>query len=320
MDKNSKILITGAAGFIGSNMVHFLNKMGYENLYLVDDLTNGHKFKNLRGAKFMDYFDKDHFPWIMVNKFDCIIHLGACSSTTEWDGKKMMQINHELTRLLIDNASLYKTKLIYASSASVYGNEKGGKTNPLNVYAFSKLINDQFVTKMQSNLGGAIMGLRFFNVYGPREDHKEDQASPVHKFYHDLKKNKEIKLFEVDAKRDFIYVEDVCKVIFHFMKNNYMGVCDVGTGISRSFDDVAEILIKELDLVKKRKETIKKTLNKDCDVSPKWFYKKIPFPPHLKGHYQYFTQANLRNLRHTGYKDDLLSLEDGIKKFLEEVN
>lgn len=331
MNKTDKIVITGAAGFIGSNFAKYLNQQGYCNLVLIDDLTDGHKFKNIKDVKFSEYLDKTQLSdFLLDNSKDaieeaeefgltvepiaCIIHMGACSSTTEWNGRKMMIDNYETTRTLVQFCQVNEINLIYASSASVYGNKQDGQIDPLNVYAFSKHATDMYVTNLfkewakeaqetNTNINEImtpLAGLRFFNVYGPNEDHKADQASPIHKFFqkmdsHDLNDSDSwINIFDIDSQRDFIYVEDVCKVMLYLMENPYSGIFDVGTGEPRSFEDVAQLI---------------------ADKKP---YGKISFPEHLKNHYQYYTKANLEPLRAIGYTENFLSLEEGIQKFKEQ--
>lgn len=345
MTKDKMIVVTGAAGFIGSNMVKLLNKKGYENLILVDDLSDGHKFKNLKGAKFSSYMDKDDFlEWLtheslemdpetflteyeeVSSVVDCIIHLGATSNTTDWDGKAMMNNNYKYSIDLFTICQNYDINFIYASSASVYGNEIFKDSNsrgidPLNVYAFSKWCIDQYVIKffknhqeasmdqetarrMSGNLDleslpkmAPVVGLRLFNVYGPGEEFKGGQASPVTKFQNELIESDSIKVFDIESSRDFVYVEDVCETIDWFIHNPNHGIFDVGTGIARSFMDVAHVL------------------GGYRYGSPSyWRIEKIGMPFHLQGNYQYYTRADLEPLRSVGFTRDFLSLEEGVAK------
>lgn len=369
MNKDSVIIVTGGAGFIGSNMVKYLNDKGFENIIIVDDMTDGTKFKNLKGLSFSAYKDKDEFlSWLEMegifyenpvaqmadsmgfteedeifyedgegelknvgeslkdfkSNIGCVIHMGAISSTQEWDGKKMMKENYSFTIELLEICQYGKIPFIYASSASVYGNKNDGSADPLNMYAFSKFSIDQWVMKfVQNKLNlknefSPIVGLRFFNVYGPREDHKLklsddfffkvefEQCSPIHKWIRFARYNQKtkklissIEVFNELSERDFVYVEDVCDVIHFFMQNERTGIFDVGTGVPTSFEKVADILISKFP-----EGTISKSMK--------------PMPDGLKGRYQYFTKANLDNLRKVGYKKEFLSVEEGIDKMIKE--
>ena len=357
MKRDPLIVITGGAGFIGSNMVRFLNEKGITKIVIVDDFTDGHKFKNLQGCQFSSYIDKDEFlDWfrnegifyedpledldeiareIYLDDDDeeefqsnvaCVIHFGACSNTAEWDGKKMMAENYEYTTQLLSICQFANIPFIYASSASVYGNTRGEGIEPLNMYAFSKWCIDQYATKFAINASklkkeiSPIIGLRLFNVYGPNEDHKErvgqaamgapwprawegarcGQSSPIHKWYNELKAGKEINVFQEEAKRDFVHVDDVCAVTYWFMNSHCSGIFDVGTGYARSFSEVANTLSAE----------VFPCLTIDVINS-------VPMPEHLKGHYQYFTQANLEHLIKANCSHKFMTLEKGIKKFVQ---
>lgn len=340
MKKDSLIVITGAAGFIGSNIAKLLNEKGFENLILVDDLTNGHKYKNIKDIKFSAYMDKSEFmEWLVHDSLEMdpdtfltddeevtsivhsIIHMGAISDTSEWDGKKMMAENYTFSTELFRICQNYNIKFIYASSASVYGNtiqEDGSRAiDPLNVYAFSKWAMDQFVIKYfqkhqemvsemdisrkmmgsdfieDSPIMSQVVGLRFFNVYGPRENHKGSQSSPVSKFYDQLMTDGHIKVFQEKAHRDFVHVDDAAEVVCWFLENDYSGIFDVGTGTPRTFHDVARLLGDIVPIV------------------------EIPMPEKFKGHYQYYTCADLGPLRQAGFDHEFLSLEGGVEKFLK---
>ena len=348
MKKNALIVITGAAGFIGSNMVKYLNDRGFDNLVLVDDLTDGKKFKNIKNARFSAYMDKTElFEWLeeetldyddgsflMENEgvhsiVDAIIHLGAISSTTEWNGRLLMENNYKYSVRLFGFCQNYNVNYLYASSASVYGNtiQEGGNEraiDPLNAYAFSKASLDQyvrsFIEKVSSNKEDQVVsaqmfgsqevafedeltdlnpvsGLRFFNVYGPNEEHKGNQASPVTKFENQLQESGSVTVFQETAHRDFIHVEDVCAVIYWLLENPCVGIFDVGTGEPRTFMDVADILahphIGDGPII------------------------KIPMPDKFKGHYQYYTKADLTPLRVAGCDHEFMSLEEGIGKIIK---
>lgn len=309
---NSTIVVTGGAGFIGSNIIKKLNETT-NSILVVDNLSNGKKIHNLADLNISDYMDKDEFYNTYMSesgfhkaKFAAIIHQGACSNTSNWDGKYLMSNNYEYTKKLIDLCSRYDTPLIYASSASIYGN--GDNFNPcrmnehpINAYAYSKFLADNYLRRLLFN--STIVGLRYFNVYGPRENHKENMCSPVHAFNQQLSENSKIKLFDgigKDCKRDFIHVDDVVDVVLWFLqklqnKEKVGNIYNVGTGVVNSFEDVANILI------------VKKQYG---------FTEYVPFPERFIDAYQSYTCANINPLRDIGYKKEFMSLEDGITKFL----
>jgi ADP-L-glycero-D-manno-heptose 6-epimerase len=310
------IIVTGAAGLIGSNIIKELNNQGYRNIIAVDDLTNGYQMFNLADCQIADYLDKDDFlELVKTNKLktniEVIFHQGACSSTTEWDGKYMMKNNYEYSKQLVNYCQLHNIPFIYASSASVYGGsnkfiESLSVEKPLNVYAFSKYVFDQYVRNIAKPTA-PIVGLRYFNVYGPREQHKGSMASVAFHFNNQIKQSGICNLFEGDENydngeqlRDFVYVEDIVKVNLWFWKNpTISGIFNCGTGKAQSFNDVANAVIK---------------------YHGKGKINYIPFPEKLKGSYQSYTQADLSKLREAGYTAPFKTVEQGVSEYLAKLN
>ncbi|SHH73660.1 ADP-glyceromanno-heptose 6-epimerase [Ferrimonas marina] len=306
------IVVTGAAGFIGSNLVKALNAMGRTDIIAVDDLSDGTKMFNLADCEIADYLDKDLFlAQIQGGEFDgqleVIFHQGACSATTEWDGRFMMENNYEYSKELLHYCNRNRCQYIYASSASVYGgsdtfSEQREHEKPLNVYAYSKFLFDQYVR--QNDHRCQVAGLRYFNVYGPREQHKGGMASVAFHFNNQLKANGVCRLFEgVDGYedgeqlRDFVFVEDVVKVNLWLWQNpEVSGIFNCGTGKAQSFNDVANAVID---------------YHKGGNVE------YIPFPDKLKGAYQSYTQADLTQLRAAGYSEPFKSVEQAVPLYLD---
>lgn len=311
------IVVTGAAGFIGSNIIQGLNARGITDIIAVDDLTNGHQYINLADANIIDYMDKDDFLHaIEKNTFSrpihAIFHQGACSDTTEWDGRYIMRNNYEYSKILLEYCLTHEVQYIYASSAAVYGGNTTFKENlnfekPLNVYGYSKFLFDQVVRRAYAEARSQITGLRYFNVYGPREQHKGSMSSVAFHFNNQMKEHGQLKLFEGcegygngEQRRDFIFIDDVVKVNLWFLDNpEKSGIFNVGTGRSQPFNDVANAVIK-------------------------WHGKGkidyVPFPEHLKGHYQSFTQADLSALRAIGYGAEFNTVEQGVAAYLDRIN
>jgi len=316
------IIVTGGAGFIGSNIVQGLNARGINDILVVDDLTDGTKFKNIVDARIADYMDKDDFlDGVLGGDFDdikieAIFHQGACSSTTEWDGQFMMENNYEYSKTLLHFCQSKNVPFIYASSASVYGGGsvfKEGLENeePLNVYGYSKFLFDQYVRKLESSnhqeMGSQVVGLRYFNVYGPREQHKGSMASVAFHLNNQILEKGEVKLFagcdgygNGEQVRDFVYVTDVVDVNLWFLDNsNVSGIFNCGTGKSQPFNDVAKGVL---------------------DHHQKGNLSYIPFPDHLVGHYQSFTEADLTALRATGCNVSFKTVNEGVACYMEWLN
>jgi len=308
------IIITGGAGFIGSNLVKGLNEQGYDKILVVDNLTQGEKFTNLVDCQIDDYLDQDDFLTQILarNTFaptiKAIFHQGACSTTTEWDGRYMMKNNYEYSKILLHYCLANNITLIYASSAAIYGNgtifqEKPDHEKPLNIYGYSKLLFDNYVRHHLGKVSSQIVGLRYFNVYGPREAHKGTMASVAYHFNQQLTKEGKVRLFEGtdgyqngEQRRDFIYVSDAVAVNLWFMEHSdQSGIFNVGTGRSQSFNDVANAVISW----------------HGCGE-----IQYIPFPEHLQGRYQSFTQADISALRRIGYDQSFLTVEQGVVDYL----
>ncbi len=297
------IVVTGGAGFIGSNLVYGLNKRGITDILIVDSLKNSTKQRNLNALNFV--IDKKDFLEKISNfkRISVIFHNGACSDTMETDGEYMMRNNYDYSKALLHFCVENKVRFIYASSASVYGNGNNGfKENPeceypLNVYAFSKYIFDKYVRHNWSKINIQVVGLRYFNVYGPQENHKGRMASVINHFHNEIKTEGKMKLFEGSENflRDFIYVEDVIRVnLFFFDNPSRRGIFNCGSGKAESFLKIAEIM---------------KGLYEKAEIE------FIPFPESLKDKYQKFTEADLSKLREQGYHGKFTSLEEGVKSY-----
>ena len=314
------IIVTGGAGMIGSNIILGLNKIGIEEIVIVDDLSDGRKFFNIANLKFQDYIDKDEFLNLIQNDYNfgnvkTIFHQGACSSTTEWNGKYLMQNNYEYSKILLKWAQKIHSQFIFASSASVYGLGKNGfKENiscekPINPYAFSKFCFDNYLRKKIPKANSQIVSLRYFNVYGPREKHKDKMASTILHFHNQIKKSNNCKLFkgsdgykDGEQMRDFIFVEDCVDVNIWFMQNkSKSGIFNVGTGEARTFNLVAANVLNW-----------HKAQNNNFNGQIEY----INFPKELKGSYQNYTRANIDKLRSIGYKNKFHSLEQGVTKYI----
>jgi ADP-L-glycero-D-manno-heptose 6-epimerase len=312
------IIVTGGAGFIGSNLGLGLNELGYDDILIVDNLTNGLKYKNLLNCQIRDYLDKNSFLNKLQQGFfhsetiEAIFHQGACSDTTYWDGHYMMENNYEYSKTLFHYCQRYKIPFIYASSAAVYGKESHFKENaeseaPLNIYGYSKYQFDQYVRYHRSRFTSQVVGLRYFNVYGPRESHKGNMASVAFHFNEQLKTSNKIRLFEGydgyadgEQRRDFIYVGDVVDLNLWFLDNpNVSGIYNIGTGRSQTFNEVANAVIA---------------------YHERGEIEYIAFPEHLKNHYQSYTQANLDQLRAVGCHHQFKSVEQGVRLYMEWLN
>lgn len=300
------IIVTGGAGFIGSNLIRGLNRMGEDNILVVDNLAQADKHRNLNTLKIADFIDKRDFLEALprLGPIETIFHQGACSSTTETDGRYMMDNNYQYSKALLDYALAQKIDFLYASSASVYGDgsqgfrEKPTCEYPLNIYAYSKFLFDNYVRRIsaQQDLESQVLGLRYFNVYGPQERHKGSMASVMYHFFHQSQQQQLIRPFEgsEDFKRDFVWIDDVVQVNLFFYRTKKSGIYNCGTGTARSFMDIARLL-------------------QGLERATQLAY--APFPDHLKGKYQTYTEADLSELRQAGYRAPFTTLEMGVTAY-----
>ncbi|WP_394135686.1 ADP-glyceromanno-heptose 6-epimerase [Aliivibrio fischeri] len=311
------IIVTGGAGMIGSNIVKSLNGKGFNDILVVDNLKDGKKFKNLVDLDITDYMDKEDFiTQIMAGDdfgpIEAIFHEGACSATTEWDGKYIMMNNYEYSKELLHFCIEREIPFLYASSAATYGEtdtfiEEREYEGALNVYGYSKQQFDNYVRRLWADAEehnetlSQITGFRYFNVYGPREQHKGSMASVAFHLNNQMNAGDNPKLFEGsdEFKRDFVYVGDVAAVNLWFLENGVSGIYNCGTGRAEPFRAVAEAVIKH---------------------HGKGEVETIPFPEHLKGAYQEFTQADLTKLRAAGCDVEFKSVADGVAEYMAMIN
>lgn len=320
------IIVTGGAGFIGSNIVKELNRRGRTDIIIVDDLNNRKKenqsYRNLRGLQFIDYMYKDDFldaienDALNGNDIDVIFHEGACSDTMEYDVNYMMKANYEYSKSILHFCMDHRIPFIYASSASTYGSGKNGFRegdeceDALNPYAFSKLLFDRYVRQVMPEAQSQIVGLKYFNVYGPQEHHKGNMASIFYQLYNQVKATDTCKLFEGygtfsdgtpipngGQKRDFVYVKDVVKVNLWFWENEGpSGIYNCGTGQAHSYNEVADSVIKAMGT---------------------GHIEYRSFPEVLKGKYQNFTEADRTNLEAAGYDLGFTDMYEAVKEYCD---
>jgi ADP-L-glycero-D-manno-heptose 6-epimerase len=324
-------VVTGAAGFIGSNIVKGLNERGISDIIAVDDLTNGDKFVNLADCEIADYVDKDEFiEALQQGKFqdavDAVLHEGACSDTTERNGRLMMRVNYEYSKALLHYCIDESVPLIYASSAAVYGartafRETPEAEAPLNVYGYSKLLFDQYVRRSAGEHTAQVVGLRYFNVYGDREQHKGRMSSVAYHFFNQYRATGSVKLFEGsggygdgEQRRDFVSVEDIVRINLYFLDNpDIAGIYNAGTGAAQSFNDVAVATVNAC-----RKAAGENVLTL-AQMRDQGLVRYIPFPEDLKGRYQSFTQAEIGGLRAAGYTPPFLTVQQGVQRYCERL-
>jgi ADP-L-glycero-D-manno-heptose 6-epimerase len=325
-------VVTGAAGFIGSRLVAALNRAGVSRVLAVDDLQDGAKSRNLATLEIDDYLDKREFlaqleSGRLDGAIEAVLHQGACSDTMESDGRYMMENNYAYSKALFDWCQDEQVPLVYASSAAVYGAGKAFEEvreneDPLNVYAYSKYLFDQYVRKRTAGFDAAetasqVAGLRYFNVYGPNEAHKGRMASVAFHAFRQFRAEGRVKLFvgsdgyeDGAQQRDFVHVDDAVSVNLWLLENRGVsGIFNCGTGRAQTFNDVAAAVINTVEGVELSIE----------ELVDKGFVEYIPFPPALVGKYQSYTQADLSRLREAGYQGPFRSVEQGVADYVREL-
>ena len=326
-----KIVVTGAAGFIGSNIIKGLNERGIDDIIAVDDLTQGDKFKNLADLQIADYVDADDFYDLFADRafgdVEAVFHEGACSDTMELDGKYMMDNNYTLSCELFHACQDQGTRLLYASSAATYGgsntfSESPEHEKPLNVYGYSKLLFDQ---RLRRELGkqfekatSQVAGFRYFNVYGPREQHKGRMASVAFHQFHQFQTDGKVKLFgdyggygAGGQMRDFVFIDDVVAVNLWFFEHpDKSGIFNLGTGKAQPFNDVAISVVNAL-----RSSQNEAALSID-EATRGGLIDYIAFPPALVGKYQSYTQADLSTLRAAGCAHTFADVQTGVSAYM----
>jgi ADP-L-glycero-D-manno-heptose 6-epimerase len=322
------IVVTGAAGLIGSNIVKALNERGVTNIIAVDNLTRGDKFRNLVDCEIVDYVDKHEFlERIRTHAYDrrikAIFHEGACSDTMEHNGKYMMENNFQYSLALLEFCKEQKAQFLYASSAAVYGGgtvfkEERSHENPLNVYGYSKFLFDQVVRQRTHEATAQVAGFRYFNVYGPREAHKGRMASVAYHHFNQYRENGSVKLFEGrdgypdgGQMRDFVSVKDVAKVNLWFYDHpEVSGIFNLGTGRAQPFNDVATAVVNAMREIEGKGAMTTEELVEEGTIE------YVTFPEALVGKYQSFTQADMSKLRAAGYGEPFMSVSEGVRDYV----
>ncbi len=320
-------IVTGAAGFIGSNIVKALNQHGISNIVAVDDLTQGDKCRNLADCDIADYMDRGEFiEQVNAGHFDgaveAVLHQGACSDTMESDGRFMMENNYRYSLTLLDFCLEDEVPFLYASSASVYGGgsvfrEMREYEAPLNVYGYSKFLFDQAVRLRLRNARSQVAGFRYFNVYGPREQHKGRMASVAFHHFNQYRETGKVKLFEGsggygngEQRRDFVYVGDVVNANLDFLDHpQRSGIFNLGTGRAQTFNELAAATVNACRALEGQ------PVLSLADMVVQGTIEYIPFPEQLKGKYQSFTEADLSVLRAAGYSGEFSAVEEGVEKY-----
>ena len=328
-----RVVVTGAAGFIGSNIVRGLNARGIDDIIAVDDLTDGDKFRNLADLQIADYVDADDFYELFAEEaygpVEAVFHEGACSDTMESDGKYMMDNNYSLSCELFQACQAQGTRLLYASSAATYGGSQAFRESPdcekpLNVYGYSKLLFDQRLRReLGSDFAGAqtqVAGFRYFNVYGPREQHKGRMASVAFHQYHQFLKEGRVKLFGAyggyeagGQMRDFVFIDDVVAVnLWFFDHPEQSGLFNLGSGRAQAFNDVALSVVQTMQ--RQRGKSVPESL---AQARQAQLIEYIDFPAALVGKYQCYTQADLSALRRAGCDHRFADVASGVAQYMD---
>jgi ADP-L-glycero-D-manno-heptose 6-epimerase len=321
----SYYIVTGAAGFIGSRLIAGLNRRGVDQIIAVDNLAQSAKFGNLVGCEIADYLDQAELAGTLEKlggAVEAVFHQGACSDTMESDGRYMMENNYAYSRRLLDWCQEDEVPFLYASSAAVYGagpefREERRCERPLNVYGYSKFLFDQYVRGILEERTAQIAGLRYFNVYGPNEQHKGRMASVALHAREQLHAEGKVKLFvgsggygNGEQRRDFVYVDDVVAVNLWLLERRAVsGVFNCGSGRAQSFNRLAVAVINAVN-------GSSLTLH---DIVAKGLIEYIPFPPQLMGKYQSFTEADMSRLRAAGYPGEFMNVEQGVAAYMKEL-
>lgn len=320
-------IITGGAGFIGANIVQGLNQQGITDILVVDHLTNADKFLNLTDLEIADYMEAERLLELIesdgLQGVEAIFHQGACSDTMATDGRYVMENNYAFSKALLHWCQRHSVPFLYASSASVYGMtgsfiEDRSAESPLNIYGFSKFQFDQYLRRMWNELRAPVHGFRYFNVYGPREFHKNRMASVALHFYRQYQLDGHVHLFagssgyeNGEQRRDFIHVDDVLAVNMHFLDHPRSGIYNVGTGLAQSFNDVA---VTAVNTLRRRAGEAMQDLH---SLQKTQIIRYISMPEALHGKYQSFTQADISKLREAGYSKPFLTVEQGVERYVD---
>jgi ADP-L-glycero-D-manno-heptose 6-epimerase len=325
------IVVTGAAGFIGSNIVKALNARGEDRIIAVDNLAQGDKFRNLADCDIADYLDQDEFldrleAGDLDDELSAVLHQGACSDTMESDGRYMLQNNYRYSVRVLHHCQDNDVPFLYASSAAVYGNsqefaEDGGFEAPINVYGYSKFLFDRYVRRLLPERTAPIAGFRYFNVYGPREQHKGRMASVAWHFFNQYRSDGKVRLFEGsggypagEQRRDFVHVDDVVRVNLAFLgPSDKSGIFNVGSGQAATFNAVAAATVNACRAADGQPPLSFTELHRGGAIE------YISMPQQLAGKYQSFTQADLARLREAGYDARMLSVEEGVPRYVQTL-
>jgi ADP-L-glycero-D-manno-heptose 6-epimerase len=324
-------VVTGGAGFIGANIVKGLNERGIDDIMVVDNLEKGDKFKNLTDCELADYVDKREFLALLqqgkfARRVKAVFHEGACSDTMEHNGVYMMNNNYEYSKALLYVCQERRIPYLYASSAAVYGGGRVFKETreheaPLNVYGYSKFLFDQYVRRMWPKRTAQVVGFRYFNVYGDREQHKGRMASVAFHHFNQFRDTGKVRLFEGgdgygngEQKRDFVSVEDVVAVNLFFLDHpKKSGIFNLGTGRAQPFNDIAVAVVNTLRAARGMSQLPL------AEMQQQGLVEYISFPDALKGKYQSFTQADISALRKAGYKKAFLTVEEGVGRYVTRL-